>query len=47
MIPNFFNLESDLEPCKLAIEQMVEKIAQRLYKAGKIKGKTNFRSSSN
>ena len=37
IIEKFFDIEADLEPCRRAIEELVEELAQKLYKAGKIK----------
>ncbi|OWF47739.1 uncharacterized protein LOC110454003 [Mizuhopecten yessoensis] len=36
LVPEFFRLE-ELEPCRQAAERLVEKLAQKLYKGGKIK----------
>lgn len=35
---DFFS-PSELEPCKKALEKLVDDVAQRLYKAGKISSK--------
>ncbi|CAH1792836.1 unnamed protein product [Owenia fusiformis] len=37
LIDDFFNIEDDLEPARDAIRDRVEALAQKLYKAGKIK----------
>ncbi|VDI18198.1 Hypothetical predicted protein, partial [Mytilus galloprovincialis] len=37
VIEKFFDIEADLEPCRRAIEDLVEELAQKLFKAGKIK----------
>jgi len=38
MIDNFFK-EEELNPCKEAINLLVDKLADKLYNAGKIKSK--------
>ncbi len=40
MVPNFFKKE-ELEPVLKGIEGLVEKVAEKLHKAGKIKGNYN------
>ena len=40
VVDNFFKAE-ELEPCKRDIENLVEQVAQKLYRAGKIESKSN------
>ena len=37
IIRDFFDQPSQLDPVKTSIEELVEGLAQKLYKAGKIK----------
>ena len=39
MVRDFFTRD-ELEPCKRDIEVMVEALAQKLYKAGKVKSRS-------
>ena len=39
MVDDFFNTEEELEPVKEDIKILVEELAQKLYKGGKITSK--------
>ena len=41
LVPNFFKKE-ELEPALKGIEGLVDKLAEKLYQAGKIKGNYNY-----
>lgn len=45
VIEKFFDIEADLEPCRRAIEDLVEELAQKLFKAGKIKSNFNLKTN--
>ena len=38
VVPDFFSA-AELDPCKEAVNGLVDELANNLYKAGKIKGK--------
>lgn len=46
VVNNFFDTQKDLDPCREAISLMVDQLADKLYDAGKIKGKVMLKNGA-
>lgn len=42
MLVNDFFTSEELDPCRQSVVEQVERLAQKLYKAGKIKGEVGI-----